>query len=416
MTATTVTPSGRFEQSFMFHMIRDFFLLLLVVAALELGIRYAALLYDFRSAEPARVQRAAGQLAEDVKSIMLNAGGPTAAQTVYPILNRNYDDLRLSIAIEPSQVTIDSMKASRGMDPQGLQPQWPEGAHQQASVSLKAEQYCLACHVKAQVGDVLGTVTVRSYLSRKEAVWWEEVRVTAASLSIKILIHTVVLLLLLRVRMEPLLTLRSTAATLAKGVMDLSPRARVTSEDEFGELAQDLNHFLDRISQVVRDLDRILSEVVRVGERLGTLNRHLEGQLDTLRDSALRTLADGAGRGLDSRLVAAREAGAFDVLRRLLDEAVRGGAGGSAALPADVVARLRAPLAELEARFGAVTAALERAVPPVLVSETQSADYQAFAQSLREMALLEAQMQAVAEAGQQVLQRLAAGRRGEPGV
>jgi HAMP domain-containing protein len=134
---------------------------------------------------------------------------------------------------------------------------------------LKAEQYCLGCHVKAQVGEVLGTVTVRSYLARKEAVWWEEVRVTAAALSLKILIHTVVLLLLLRVRMAPLMTLRSTAATLAKGVMDLSPRARVSSEDEFGELAQDLNHFLDRITLVVHDLDRILSEVVRVGERLG---------------------------------------------------------------------------------------------------------------------------------------------------
>jgi hypothetical protein len=399
----TQQPTGRFEQSFMFHMIRDFFLLLLVVAALELGIRYAALLYDFRTNEPERVKRAATQLGEDVKSIMLNAGGPTAAQTVYPILNRNYDDLRLSIAVEPSQVTIDSMKASRNMDPQGLKPKWPDGAHQQASVELKAEQYCLACHVKAKVGDVLGTVTVRSYLGRKESVWWDEVRVTIGSLSIKILIHTIVLMLLLRVRMEPLMTLRKTAATLAKGVMDLSPRARVTSQDEFGELAQDLNHFLDRIGQVVHDLDRILSEVVRVGERLGSLNRHLEHQLDSLRDGALHTLAAGAERGLATRLAAARESGAFDVLRRLLDEAV-----SSSSLPLAAAARLREPLTQVEQRFAAVTQALEAAAPPVLVAQAQSEEYQAFAQSLREMALLEAQMQTVAEAGQQVLQRLAA--------
>jgi hypothetical protein len=26
----------------------------------------------------------------------------------------------------------------------------------------------------AKVGDVLGTVTVRSYLDRKEAAWWQE--------------------------------------------------------------------------------------------------------------------------------------------------------------------------------------------------------------------------------------------------
>ena len=81
----------------MFHMIRDFFLLLIVVAGFELGTRYAVLVYDFKSYEPQRVEHAAQQLADDVKSIMLNSGGPTAAQTVYPILNRNYDSLGLSI-------------------------------------------------------------------------------------------------------------------------------------------------------------------------------------------------------------------------------------------------------------------------------------------------------------------------------
>ena len=93
-------------------------------------------------------------------------------------------------------------------------------------------------------------------------MWWQEVRLTAGALSLKILAHTIVLLLLLKVRMEPLLSLRTTVAALAKGVMDLSPRASVKTEDEFGELAQDLNHFLDRISLIVHDLDKILSEVV----------------------------------------------------------------------------------------------------------------------------------------------------------
>lgn len=131
--------AGRFEQSFVFHMIRDFFLLLLAVAAAELAIRYAVLLYEFRTQEPQRVNRAAEQLANDVKSIMLNSGGPLAAQTVYPILNRNYDDLGLSIAVEPAEVTVESMKQTFQMDPKGLKPAWPEGAHQQAQVALKAE-------------------------------------------------------------------------------------------------------------------------------------------------------------------------------------------------------------------------------------------------------------------------------------
>ena len=111
------TSFGRFEQSFMFHMIRDFFLLLIAVAGLELGIRYAVVVYDFKSNEPQRVERAVQQLAGDVKSIMLNSGGPTAAQTVYPILNRNYDSLGLSIAVVPSDITVQSIKQSFKLTP-----------------------------------------------------------------------------------------------------------------------------------------------------------------------------------------------------------------------------------------------------------------------------------------------------------
>ncbi len=395
------SKSGPFEQSFMFHMIRDFFLLLLAVAAAEFSIRYAVLRYDFSHLEPARVERAAERLGNDIKSIMLNAAGPTAALTIYPILNRNYEDLGLSIAVLPSAVTVESMRQTRNMEVQGLQPRWPQGEHQQASVDLKAEQYCLACHVKASVGDVLGTVSVRSYLERKEAVWWQEVRLTAGALSLKILIHTIVLFMLLKVRMAPLIELRSTVAGLAKGVMDLSPRAGVKTEDEFGELARDLNHFLDRIAVVVGDLDKILSEVVTVGARLGTLNRQLEHQLDGMRDSALSSIGSAAQRGLATQLTVARESGAFGVLSQTLD------AMASASPDQAAVANpLRDQVERMRASFAMVAQAINEAAPPVAVTASQSAEYQAFAQSLREMAVLEATMQSVAESGQQLLRRL----------
>ena len=114
--------------------------------------------------------------------------------------------------------------------------------------------------------------------------------------------------------------------------MDLSPRAKVNGADEFGELAQDLNHFLDRITVVVSDLDQILSKVVDASGRLGSLNRDLEQTVDGLREASSR-IADGSVPG-------------------------------------------------------------------------QSDQYRALAQSLREMALLEASMQAIAQSGQQVLHRL----------
>ena len=280
--------SSPFEQSFMFHMIRDFFLLLVLVATVEMSIRYAVVRLEFANKEQARVDLAAQQLANDVKSIMLNSGGPLAAQTVYPILNRNYDDLGLSIAVIPSAVTVESMKESFKLDVKGLQPTWKVGQHLESAVNLTAEQFCLNCHVKAKVGDVLGTVKVGSYLDRKEAAWWTEVKLTAGALSLKILVHTVLLFFLLQVRMAPLLSLRSTVSRLARGLMDLSPRAKVNGADEFGELAQDLNHFLDRINVVVTDLDQILNKVVDASGRLGSLNRNLEQTVDGLREASSR--------------------------------------------------------------------------------------------------------------------------------
>ena len=407
---TETAGSGRFEQSFMFHMIRDFFLLLLAVAGIELAIRYAALRWDFSQQEPARVEQAAQLLANDVKSIMLNAGGPTAAQTVYPILDRNYDGLGLSIAVLPAAVTIESMKVGRNMDAKGLPARWPLGEHQEASATLKAEQYCLGCHIKAQVGDVLGTVQVRSYLDRKEAVWWHEVRLTMGALSVKILVHTIVLFFLLKVRMEPLLALRSTVAGLARGVMDLSPRAMANTADEFGELAQDLNHFLDRVTLIVSDLDKILSEVVAVGARLGALNRHLERQLDGLRDASLHAVGQGAQRSLDTQVLAAHETGAFGVVLQTLERIADASASGAARADAP---QLREQLERLRGSFTLVAQALKDSAAPVSLATSQAADYQAFSQSLRDMALLEATMQTVAESGQRVLQRLTQGRAGQ---
>ena len=132
--------------------------------------------------------------------------------------------------------------------------------------------------------------------------------------------------------MAPLLSLRSTVSRLARGLMDLSPRAKVNGQDEFAELAQDLNHFLDRINVVVTDLDQMLNKVVDASSRLGSLTRELEQTVDSLRE--------GATRGADGQL------------------------------------------------------------------QEQYAQYRALAQTLREVALLEANMQNIAQSGQQVLHRL----------
>jgi methyl-accepting chemotaxis protein len=86
--------------------------------------------------------------------------------------------------------------------------------------------------------------------------------------------------------MEPLLRLRATVAGLAKGRLDLSQRAVAKSSDEFGELATDLNHFLDRIGHLVEDLNGVLGQVGAVNERLTQVSARMGEQLNTLQARA----------------------------------------------------------------------------------------------------------------------------------
>ncbi len=392
---------GRFEKSFSFHMIRDFFLLLLLVTCVELGIQYASMVYKFKTTEQSRIDASAQGLADDIKAIMLNSGGPTAAQTIYPILRRNYEDVGLAIAVLPSELTIKSIEQTFRFTPIGLQPSWVAGEHIEAVTSLKSEEACLGCHIKAKVGDILGTITVRSYLEPKESAWWEQVSLMAGAMSIKIVFHTILLFLLLRARMEPMMSLRATTAALAKGVMDLSPRAKVNSADEFGELAADLNSFLDRVKLLVHDLDQILSEVMSVGDRLGTLSRGLEQQLEDMRESSSHADLEGSQRSVANQLVAAREAGAFEVLMNTLDEVIAAKFANSADAE-----QLRGNLLRLKKSFLTVTEAVSTSAPAPETAPSEVSQFLAISQSLREMTVLEGSMQKVAESGQRLIDRL----------
>jgi hypothetical protein len=153
--------------------------------------------------------------------------------------------------------------------------------------------------------------------------------------------------------------------------------------------------------------------VVAVGGRLGSLNRDLEQKVDGMRDAAAREIGGDAERSLASQLTVARESGAFAALDQMLDQTLVALGSGAATSgqtpgvnPGVNPAELREHLARLRHSFATVAQSLKDVSPPVLVAQAQSAQYQAFALSLREMALLEAAMQNIAQSGQQVLHRL----------
>lgn len=281
---------GRFDQSFVVRMIVDFFLVLLLVALAELGLRFAVVVHDFYTVEEQATGIAAERLASDVRQIMMNTGGPVAARTVYPILERSLEAVGLDIAVEPSPVTVTSIEETFGFTPRGIVGEPREGIHHAVSVAIHAEDFCLSCHVEARPGDVLGTVRVRNYLSTHIGHWWQEVRLTGLMSLVKIMLHTTVLFFLLRIRMEPLLVLRASVAELTKGTRNLNLRVPVKSHDEFGELAADLNHFLDRISHIVEDLRTVLDKIAGLNHRMEALQAGMAEGLAGIE----RRLADAA--------------------------------------------------------------------------------------------------------------------------
>jgi hypothetical protein len=123
----------------------------------------------------------------------------------------------------------------------------------------------------------------------------------------------------------------------------------------------------------------------------------------------LRGISSNAQRQQTAQRVAAHEGGAFDArVQTLIQTLDTLAASGQLAGAADPL--LREQLLRLQAGFRTLTGALEPGLQPLAQAEAQSAEYRAFAQSLRDMAALEATMQSVAESGQQVLHRLTQGR------
>ena len=396
---------GRFDRSFLIQMIKDFFLILVIVTVLEFALKVGLVAWDFHANGEDRARERAGEIADNVRSIMLNEGGPVAARTMYPILERNLADIGYEVAIEPAPITVAAIREGFGFEPQGIPAgDWPEGVHREAAVDIRAEPFCLSCHTTASVGDVLGTVTVRDYLAGDILLWWEGVKLTAGLAVGKIVLHSVLLFLLLRSRMEPLLRLRAVVSDLARAYGGLERRADVRSHDEFGVLARDLNLFLDRISNLVGELDDVLHRVVTVNNDIvaiqGTLRDRVDGLVAGTREMERRAMMNAKREPMLS-------AAWFEAIRGSVDELDARLGELRTNAPADAEARrvldaLSAVVGNAEAQIRTNEALFEDLA-------RLGEDSERFQAAMAEMIRLEERLQAIVETGSRLVRRLRPG-------
>ena len=386
---------GRFDKSFLVHMIKDFFLILVLVTLVEFSIKAALVYYNYAANGQQEAARVTEELADNVRSIMRNEGGPVAARTMYPILETNWNDLGYEVAIVPAPVTVTSIEENFGFTPEGIPAgPWPEGRFAAAREDITAEPFCLSCHTSADVGEVLGTVTVRNYLAQDFALWSKDIQLSAGLSVGKILLHSVLLFLILRARMEPLIALRSVVANLARAYGGLHHRADIRTADEFGALARDLNQFLDRISRVIGELDQVLGRVVTVNDDIVKVQGDLRGRIDSVigrlrkLERAAMVSAKGEPRLSQRWFEAARlsllsrrdEAGDADTTSAMMDELQ------------EVIASAEAQIRNSEALFSDLA--------------DLGAESETLRDAMAEMTRLEERLKAIIESGTTLVQRV----------
>ena len=218
---------------------------------------------------------------------------------------------------------------------------------------------------------------------------------------VNILLHTVVLYILLSARMVPVLALRDAVGLLAKAGSGLTVRADVLSRDEFGQLARDINLFVDRVAQITEDILRILTSFQDLNDRLNRIHADLDGKTVKLHDkvdNAVKLiLKEGEQLGIMSR----EWEQTVDAISALLaDLSARGG------LTEDTRDRFgQAVAAWREVVNQTRTSGVRRETVTVCLVEV-SRDLGEVSHLVSDMAVLEERMTAVAREGETLLKRL----------
>jgi methyl-accepting chemotaxis protein len=133
-----------------------------------------------------------------------------------------------------------------------------------------AEQRCLQCHYNAKVGDALGAMDLTISLDKNDAAISATNTTLVISLIIGgILFSIVALIFFSREIFTPLSNLKERIADLVSGDKDLTKRLAHKKGNEFGDTANEVNHFIQMIQATV-------NEVKSLGEQNNEIASEIE--------------------------------------------------------------------------------------------------------------------------------------------
>lgn len=136
---------------------------------------------------------------------------------------------------------------------------------------LTAENECLACHPTSKKGDVLGVMDVSFSLldsdASIESVGWKLFYILAISL---LFIAVSVMWILKRIIGEPINILLGRATDLSSGEGDLTRKIDIKSKDEFAQVSDKFNLFIEKVRKTVELAKKSSLDNVAIAKELST--------------------------------------------------------------------------------------------------------------------------------------------------
>ena len=134
---------------------------------------------------------------------------------------------------------------------------------------LVADAECLACHATSNIGDVLGVMDLTfSMDSIDSKIQNASMKFFAIFVLFLLIIIVLVLFVLKKVVKNPINLLLERVKDLSDGDGDLTKRVDIQSDDEIGEVAKEVNSFIEKIQKTVIESQQSAHKVEKNGENL----------------------------------------------------------------------------------------------------------------------------------------------------
>ena len=149
---------------------------------------------------------------------------------------------------------------------------------------LIAEADCLACHATSAQGDVLGVMDMSYSFAKVDSDLSERSYKFIIIFTLFLIATTSLLLFVLRrIVGDPVNELLNRVKDLASGDRDLTARVNIQSEDEIGDVGQNINLFIEKIQNTVQGTKQIARSV---GSTSGILNGNASGLLQSAKNQS----------------------------------------------------------------------------------------------------------------------------------